>query len=102
MKKPRLLNPSLLEMTKVRRMTRKVMQATSTHVSIYIHASDHPSQIFVNEPLNDGNYGEWTVDMSSALYAKNKIGFVDGTIPMPGVDSPNLAYWMRCNAMVKG
>lgn len=32
----------------------------------------------------------------------NKIGFVDGTIYMSGVDSPNLGHWMRCNAMVKG
>ncbi|KAJ1418792.1 Retrotransposon gag domain [Sesbania bispinosa] len=68
----------------------------------YIHASDNSGQIFVSELLHDGNYGEWVADMSNALYAKNKIGFVDGTIPMPGNDSPNLAYWMRCNAMVKG
>ncbi|KAJ1382198.1 Zinc finger, CCHC-type superfamily [Sesbania bispinosa] len=61
----------------------------------YIHASDNPGQIFVSELLHDGNYGEWVADMSNALYAKNKIGFVDGTIPMPGNDSPNLAY-LQC------
>ncbi|KAJ1426979.1 hypothetical protein SESBI_09996 [Sesbania bispinosa] len=31
-----------------------------------------------------------------------EIGFVDGTIPMPTVDSPYLAHWMGCNAMAKG
>ncbi|KAJ1377980.1 Retrovirus-related Pol polyprotein from transposon TNT 1-94 [Sesbania bispinosa] len=30
----------------------------------YIHASDSPGQIFVNELLHDGNYGEWVADMS--------------------------------------
>ncbi|XP_028763325.1 uncharacterized protein LOC114721632 [Neltuma alba] len=40
--------------------------------------------------------------MSNALFAKNKIGFVDGTISMPAADSPTLHHWMRCNAMVKG
>lgn len=60
----------------------------------YLHASDHPGLIFVSELLNDGNYEEWVAYMSNALYAKNKIEFVDGSIPMPEVDS--------CNAMVKG
>ncbi|OMO87137.1 Integrase, catalytic core [Corchorus capsularis] len=68
----------------------------------YLHASDNPGQIYVSDLLHDGNYGEWVNDMSNALFAKNKIGFVDGTIPRPGVDSPNLQHWMRCNAMVKG
>lgn len=68
----------------------------------YLHASDHPGQVFVSEPLHDGNYGEWVVDMSNALCAKNKMGFVDGTISMPNANSWDLAHWMRCNAMVKG
>ncbi|OMO75305.1 Integrase, catalytic core [Corchorus capsularis] len=68
----------------------------------YLHASDNPGQIYVSDLLHDGNYGEWVNDMSNALFAKNKIGFVDGTIPRPEVDSPNLQHWMRCNAMVKG
>nr|KYP53676.1 hypothetical protein KK1_024250 [Cajanus cajan] len=74
----------------------KKANAQEDHIDImspyYIHASNSPGQIFVSEPLNDGNYGEWVTDMSNALYAKNKIGFVDGTIPIPVVDSPYLAY----------
>lgn len=58
----------------------------------YIHSSDNLGQIFVNEPLRDGNYGEWVVDMTNALYAKNKIGFVEGTIPMPNVNSNDLTH----------
>ncbi|OMO69159.1 hypothetical protein CCACVL1_19638 [Corchorus capsularis] len=41
-------------------------------------------------------------DMSDALFVNNKIDFVNNTIPRPGVDLPNLQYWMRSNAMVKG
>ncbi|XP_054820769.1 uncharacterized protein LOC129319712 [Prosopis cineraria] len=40
--------------------------------------------------------------MSNALFAKNKIGFIDGSIPTPTADSSDLNHWMRCNAMVKG
>lgn len=57
---------------------------------------------FVNEHLHVDNYSEWVVDMSKALYAKNKIGFVDDCVPMPKVDSGELAPCMRCNVMVKG
>nr|GMD32850.1 Integrase, catalytic core [Ipomoea batatas] len=40
--------------------------------------------------------------MRDALFAKNKMSFVDGTLIMPTPDSPYLQQWMRCNAMVKG
>lgn len=68
----------------------------------YLHASDHPGQVFVSELLHDSKYGEWVADMGNTLYVKNKIGFVDGTIPMPETSSPNVVHWLRCNAMVKG
>ncbi len=68
----------------------------------YIHASDNPGQIYVSELLNDGNYGEWMNDMSNVLFAKNKFGFVDGTIPKPPADSHDVGLWMRCDAMIKG
>lgn len=42
----------------------------------YIHASDHPGEIFVSEPLHDGNNVEWVFDMSNAMYAKNKSGLL--------------------------
>lgn len=68
----------------------------------FISASDNPEQIFVGELLRDGNYGDWANEMSNALFAKNKIGFVDGTITMQELDSSDLMNWKRCNAMVKG
>ncbi|KAL0389038.1 UNVERIFIED_CONTAM: hypothetical protein Scaly_0260900 [Sesamum calycinum] len=40
--------------------------------------------------------------MSNTLFAKKKIGFVDGTIQKPVANSPDLGHWMRGDAMVKG
>nr|GLL33741.1 uncharacterized protein LOC109163537 [Ipomoea trifida] len=68
----------------------------------FLHASDAPGHIYVTEILRDGNYGEWVNDMRDALFAKNKMGFVDGSLSTPTPDSPYLQQWMRCNAMVKG
>lgn len=68
----------------------------------YIGPSDNPSHVYVTDLLNDGNYGDWSEEISNCLLAKNKFGFVDGTIPEPDKGSTNLLLWRRCNAMVKG
>jgi len=57
----------------------------------FLTPADHPGQNFVGENLlRDGNYGDWQSEMTNALFAMNKIGFVDGTIPMPKEGSSNL------------
>ncbi|XP_043717827.1 uncharacterized protein LOC122665751 [Telopea speciosissima] len=35
-----------------------------------------------------------------ALQAKNKLGFIDGTLKQPAADSTDLLAWARCNSMV--
>ncbi|KAF5776249.1 putative RNA-directed DNA polymerase [Helianthus annuus] len=68
----------------------------------YIHASDSPRQMQVNDPLTDNNYSDWVQEMSNFLFAKNKMDFVDGTIPKPAKDAATYMMWMRCDAMIKG
>ncbi|CAH9119695.1 unnamed protein product [Cuscuta europaea] len=66
----------------------------------FIQSGDEPGDVFVTSILRDGNYDDWLDEMSNALYAKNKFGFVNGDIPMPKSDSPYLPHWQRANAMV--
>ncbi|CAH9074114.1 unnamed protein product [Cuscuta europaea] len=68
----------------------------------FIQSRDKPGDVHDTTILRDGNYGDWLDEMSNALYAKNKFGFVNGDILMPPSGSPNLPYWQRANAMVKG
>ncbi|GJY84773.1 putative reverse transcriptase, RNA-dependent DNA polymerase, LTR copia-type gag-polypeptide [Tanacetum coccineum] len=68
----------------------------------YLHPSDFPKKLHVNEVLTDGNYMDWAQEMSNFLYAKNKIDFVDGTIKKPKIGSTKYKPWMRCDAMIKG
>ncbi|KAJ0550054.1 putative RNA-directed DNA polymerase [Helianthus annuus] len=68
----------------------------------YLHPSDFPKQLHVNEVLTDGNYTDWAREMSNFLFAKNKIDFVDGTLKKPETTSLDYKPWMRCDAMVKG
>jgi hypothetical protein len=68
----------------------------------YIHASHSPRQMQTNDPLTVSNYSDWVQEMANFLFAKNKMGFVDGTIPKPDQKHDTYMAWMRCDAMIKG
>ncbi|KAJ0581371.1 putative retrotransposon Copia-like protein [Helianthus annuus] len=68
----------------------------------YLHPSDYPRQMHVNDALTDHNYLDWVQEMENFLFAKNKIGFIDGTIKKPEADDAKHTAWMRCDAMIKG
>jgi len=51
--------------------------------SLFLHPSDNPNNILVNELLNGRNYATWKKSMEIALIAKNKLGFVLGTTARP-------------------
>ncbi|KAJ0616771.1 putative retrotransposon Copia-like protein [Helianthus annuus] len=83
--------------------TNKKDGATFDHDSpYYIHPSDYPRQMHVNETLTDGNYVDWSQEMTNFLFAKNKVGFIDGTIKKPNPSTAEYMGWMRCDAMIKG
>ncbi|KAJ0846074.1 putative RNA-directed DNA polymerase [Helianthus annuus] len=56
----------------------------------------------VNDVLTDNNYADWSQEMLNFLFAKNKVGFINGSIKKPEEDSSNYMPWMRCDAMIKG
>ncbi|KAL5570585.1 hypothetical protein UlMin_027160 [Ulmus minor] len=66
----------------------------------YLHNGDHPSLVLVSHPLSGSNYNTWRRSMLMALNAKNKLGFVDGSIPRPLVSDLLFGVWSRCNNMV--
>ena len=66
----------------------------------HLHPSDHPGASLVTKLLNGDNYGTWSRSISIALSAKNKTGFVDGSIPKPLGTDAKFADWKRCNDMV--
>ncbi|XP_076887035.1 uncharacterized protein LOC143537059 [Bidens hawaiensis] len=68
----------------------------------YIQASDYPRQMHVRDALTDNNYISWAQEMMSFLFAKNKTGFIDGSLKKPEPTSTEYTPWMRCDAMIKG
>ena len=66
----------------------------------YLHPSENPSLILVTNLLTGTNYHTWCRAMRMALLSKNKLKFVDGSIPIPSRDNQHFAAWERCNTMV--
>ncbi|XP_068312594.1 uncharacterized protein [Pyrus communis] len=68
--------------------------------SYTIHPSHHTGLVMVSKTLDGNNYGQWSRAIRMGLSAKNKIGFIDGTIKAPSPLDAKYAAWKRCNDMV--
>nr|GMD78622.1 uncharacterized protein LOC109151977 [Ipomoea batatas] len=66
----------------------------------HLHANESPTLKLMSLVLDSNNYHEWARAMKMALFSKNKFGFVNGSIKMPGRDDPKFFFWERCNNMV--
>ena len=67
----------------------------------FLNSNENPSNILVTQPLFGlQNYYSWSRAMVLALTTKKKIGFVNGKISRPKVDSPLFEDWESCNTMV--
>ncbi|KAK0585685.1 hypothetical protein LWI29_032394 [Acer saccharum] len=68
----------------------------------YLHHSDHPGAVLVKTPLSTDNYGNWNRQIKTALNAKNKTDFIDGSLEPPSelVKPTEFNCWKRCNDMV--
>ncbi|XP_021738412.1 uncharacterized protein LOC110704911 [Chenopodium quinoa] len=66
----------------------------------YLSNGDHPGMQLGNHILTGSNYINWSHTVHMALIARNKLQFVDGTLPSPVVDSPDYQKWLRNDYMV--
>jgi hypothetical protein len=75
---------------------------TETSNFLFIHSLDHSGLLLVTKRLNGDNYPIWKRSMIIALTAKNKIGFVNGSIETPSqaTKPADFALWERCDKMV--
>ncbi|XP_024013753.1 uncharacterized protein LOC112087872 [Eutrema salsugineum] len=73
----------------------------SIHNPFCLLSGDHPGMNLVSDILTGENYNTWIINMRTSLEAKNKISFVDGSLPRPAESDPLYKIWTRCNSMVK-
>uniref|UniRef100_A0A1J3ERY3 Retrotransposon Copia-like N-terminal domain-containing protein n=1 Tax=Noccaea caerulescens TaxID=107243 RepID=A0A1J3ERY3_NOCCA len=73
----------------------------SIHSPFFLTSGDNPGITIIHEVLDDTNYDNWCIATNIALDAKNKIAFVDGSLPRPIESHRTFRIWSRCNSMVK-
>ena len=70
---------------------------------LFLHHANNLRAMLMSEPLIGENYHAWVRSMKKALVAKNKFGFVNGSITLssPLIKNPAAVNaWIRCNNMV--
>ncbi|KAI9180778.1 hypothetical protein LWI28_008081 [Acer negundo] len=75
------------------------LSAQGPNDPFFVHHSDNPTTVLVSPMLSGDNYNTWLRSISRALRAKNKLGFVDGTI-QPPTDLLEKSKWSRCDDLV--
>lgn len=67
-----------------------------------LHQNENPTSIIVSAVLSERgeNYHSWSRSMMMSLEMKNKLGFIDGSLPKPEVGDPTFKAWNRCNTTV--
>jgi hypothetical protein len=67
----------------------------------YLPQGESLGPFLVSQPLISENYNTWSRSMLMALIGKNKLAFVDGSLPQPSVDAGTEYHaWIRCNNMI--
>ncbi|KAJ4768963.1 Retroelement pol polyprotein-like [Rhynchospora pubera] len=66
----------------------------------YLNSGDNPGMMISSCVLKDNNYDMWVKAMRNALRAKNKLGFIDGTVMEPKIGDLEYGLWGTCNSMM--
>lgn len=67
---------------------------------LYLRSSDSPRMKLISDQFDGTSFSNWKRSMTIALSVRNKLGFVDGSIPKPISISPIFKNWSMCNDMV--
>jgi hypothetical protein len=67
---------------------------------LFLNSGENPALLLVELPLTGENYNTWSRSMLVSLSAKNKIGFVDGSICKPPEHDDLVLAWTRSNDIV--
>ena len=70
---------------------------------LYLHHGDSHGAMLMYQPLEGENYPTWARSMQMALIAKNKLGFIDGTLTLSStmVKTPStIQTWIRYKKIV--
>ena len=68
---------------------------------LFISSSDNPTSSLVTAVFFGNNFMCWSRNVRRALIAKNKEGFINGTLKMPGEKDNSFQNWKRADTTRK-
>ncbi|CAL1401075.1 unnamed protein product [Linum trigynum] len=68
----------------------------------YVNPNENLAQGIISVKLDGSNYHVWSRSMRIALKTKKKLGFINGSLPMPEVTDPDYEAWDQSNTNVMG
>ena len=75
--------------------------STKLTMTPYFHSTnDNSENIITQVQLKGENYDEWARAIRTALRAKKKYGFIDGSVEQPSENSLELEDWWTVNSML--
>lgn len=80
----------------------KTMSTIISTSPFYLHPSDGPQITICPIVFRGDNYNEWVRSMRNNFRAKNKLGFLDGTITKPMDGTPEASLWVTVNSTLVG
>ncbi|XP_074368570.1 uncharacterized protein LOC141708711 [Apium graveolens] len=81
-------------------LTNSQNQAVNYNDPYYLSSGDNPRQQLGRMLLSGDNFINWSRSVKMALGAKNKLGFIDGSLHKPAEDSVDYNKWIRNDYMV--
>lgn len=66
----------------------------------FMHTNDNPGLVLVTSRLSDTNYHSWSHSMTMALRSKQKLHFINSSLPRPPDVDHDYIAWDRCNSMI--
>ncbi|XP_071721728.1 uncharacterized protein [Rutidosis leptorrhynchoides] len=66
----------------------------------YVHISENSAFSLVAPPLNGSNYQSWSRAIRRALSLKNKVLFIDSSLPLPLMNDSLFIAWEKANNII--
>jgi hypothetical protein len=67
----------------------------------FLNNGDNPGAMLVSQPLTGSNYNTWSRSMIVSLITKNKMAFIEGSLPKLSPEDEAMCHaWTRCNNMI--
>ncbi|XP_074283645.1 uncharacterized protein LOC141608181 [Silene latifolia] len=81
-------------------MTNTSQTTTPPSSSVSVIQIENPGTKITHITFNGNNYDEWSRAFRLALLAKDKIGYIEGTIVKPAESAEDFKIWRSTNALV--